>query len=466
MSDSNNTQINFSAEDFAPIEKRENAQQISRPSLSYWEDAYIRFKKNKRAVASFFIIVGLVLLSFIGPLIYDVDFKEAKVFNISKGFMDSTEYLVLDELEMHTPVVETVMADEIPDQPGKTENLMVLGEANQQSIILKWSAVPGATGYKVFRNEYEPISINALGLPLADIENPTVVSFQDLLKLENIDYYYSIVAVKDGVKSKEYSTIKVNPQPVISLQAAKDIQEDAKIGDHITISNPLGSDRLGRDVLARIIRGGQISLLIGLLAPFCSIIIGIIYGGIAGYIGGAVDNVMMRFCDFIISLPFLLFMILIKVALTGNEAGSSGIPAILIALIALGWPGTARLVRGQVLQIREEAYIQAARLLGASRMYLILRHMIPNTMGVILVSFTFAVPGAIFAEAFLSFIGMGVAAPETSWGAMCQDGLKTLMDYPHELVTPAIFISITVLAFNTFGDGLRDALDSKLRSRE
>ena len=466
MSDTKNTQVNFSAEDFTPVVKKGEQQQISRPSLSYWEDAFIRFKKNKRALASFFIIIALVIFSFIGPIIHSVDFKEVNIDTISKGFASNDEYIVTGDLEMASPIVEMLMVYEIPEKLGKTNELQVLGTANLQSVILKWKPVAGATGYKIFRNEYPPKFVHALGLPLGEIENPNFVSYQDLLKLEPINYYYSVLAVKDGQDSKTYTTIQVTPQRTVSLTAAKSYKKDVKVNERIRLINPLGTDTLGRDVLSRIMRGGQVSLMIGLIAPLCSILIGIIYGGIAGYVGGSIDNVMMRFCDFIISLPFLLFMILIKVALTGNEAGSSGIPAILIALIALGWPATARLVRGQVLQIREEAYIQAARLLGASRIYLIMRHMIPNTMGVILVSFTFAVPGAIFSEAFLSFIGMGVASPETSWGAMCQDGLKSIFTYPHELITPAIFISITVLAFNTFGDGLRDALDSKLRSRE
>jgi oligopeptide transport system permease protein len=174
---------------------------------------------------------------------------------------------------------------------------------------------------------------------------------------------------------------------------------------------------------------------------------------------------MMRFADFVVALPFLLFMILFRVA-SGVEAGESGITAILVAMVVLLWPATARLVRGQILQIREEGYVQAARLLGAKDGYLILRHMIPNTLGVILVTITFAIPTAIFTEAFLSFIGMGVAPPTPSWGSMCFEGLKSMLNSPHELFFPALLISITVLAFNLLGDGLRDALDARMRSRE
>ncbi|MBI4924668.1 MAG: ABC transporter permease, partial [Bdellovibrio sp.] len=223
-------------------------------------------------------------------------------------------------------------------------------------------------------------------------------------------------------------------------------------------------DYLGRDLLARLMFGARVSLFIGFFAPFLASIIGIFIGGISGYFGGAVDHWLMRLADFVLALPFLLFMILFKVVL-GAGAGESGIQALLIAMVILSWTGLARLTRGQLLQLRESEFVQASRLLGAKSFYIILRHLLPNTLGVILVSITFAIPSAIFTEAFLSFIGMGVVPPTPSWGSMCNDGIQTFLTYPHEFFFPAVFISITVLAFNLFGDGLRDALDPKLRSR-
>ena len=209
----------------------------------------------------------------------------------------------------------------------------------------------------------------------------------------------------------------------------------------------------------------RVSLFIGIVAPFLFILVGILYGSAAGFVGGRFDQVLMRFADFVVALPFLLFMILFRI-LFKIEGGDSGIAPMLIAMVILSWPAAARLVRGQILQIREEGYVSASRLLGAKTPYLVLRHMIPNTMGVILVTITFAVPSAIFTEAFLSFIGMGVAPPTPSWGSMCNEGIKTMLTHPHELVFPALVISITVLAFNLLGDGLRDALDARMRSQE
>ena len=247
---------------------------------------------------------------------------------------------------------------------------------------------------------------------------------------------------------------------LMTLEQQVDFGHEFQLGLH-----PLGTDYLGRDMLARLMHGARVSLFIGLFAPILYILFGVLYGSIAGFIGGMTDQIMMRFADFVVALPFLLFMILFKIVF-GIGPGESGIMPMLVAMVVLLWPAAARLVRGQVLQIREEGYIGASRLLGAKTPYLLIRHMIPNTMGVILVTITFAVPSAIFTEAFLSFIGMGVAPPTPSWGSMCNEGIKTMLTHPHELIFPALFISLTVLAFNLLGDGLRDALDARMRNRE
>jgi oligopeptide transport system permease protein len=242
--------------------------------------------------------------------------------------------------------------------------------------------------------------------------------------------------------------------------------ETLKPGDQIRLpDHPLGTDYLGRDMLARLMYGARISLFIGVVAPLLFMLIGIVYGSAAGFIGGRIDQLLMRVADFVMGLPFLLFMILLKIAF-GIGPGESGVLPMLVALLLLSWPSPARLVRGQILQIREEGYIGASRLLGARTGYLVFRHMIPNTMGVILVSLTFAIPSVIFTEAFLSFIGMGVTPPTPSWGSMCNEGIRNMLAHPHELIFPAAFISVTVLAFNLFGDGLRDALDVRMRGRE
>ena len=297
-------------------------------------------------------------------------------------------------------------------------------------------------------------------------------ALQELLDLRPGASYYSVVAIDDlGNETSRGETLLVDVANAITLEEAKDRgllkqDETRALGSTIKFAlHPMGTDYLGRDMLARLMQGAQVSLFIGIIAPLLFVSFGVAFGSIAGFLGGRIDQLMMRFADFVVALPFLLFMILFKIAF-GIGPGESGILPLIIAMAILLWPGTARLVRGQILQVREEAYVNAARLLGARTSYLVWRHMIPNTMGVILVTLTFAVPSAIFTEAFLSFIGMGVAPPTASWGSMSNDGIKTMLTHPHELFFPALMISITVLAFNLLGDGLRDALDAKMRSRE
>jgi oligopeptide transport system permease protein len=339
-------------------------------------------------------------------------------------------------------------------------------------VRLLWDPAVGAAGYHVYRNVYDPNPDRALGLPLAEILDPRQVSFEDRFDLEARRYWYSVVAVdRDGNETDEFAGLVVTPTLVVSAVEAAErgwvVDAGAvRSGDDITVPyHPLGTDALGRDMLARLIHGARVSLFIGVVAPLIFVALGVLYGSVAGFAGGRVDAALMRFADFVVALPFLLFMILFKIAF-GIGPGESGIVPMLVALVLLSWPQSARLVRGEVLKIRNEGYIGASRLLGAGNGYLVLRHMIPNTIGVILVTLTFEVPRVIFIEAFLSFIGMGVAPPTPSWGSMSNEGIKTMLAHPHELMFPALFISVAVLAFNLLGDGLRDALDVRLRGRE
>lgn len=219
-----------------------------------------------------------------------------------------------------------------------------------------------------------------------------------------------------------------------------------------------GTDDLGRDVFARILYGSRISLTVGLAAALIDFFIGIIYGGIAGYFGGRVDNAMMRFVDMLYGIPYLLVVILLMVVM------GPGLLTIILALTATGWIGMARIVRGQVLQLKSSEYVLAARTLGAGSWYIIRRHMLPNAVGVIIVQVTFSVPSAIFAEAFLSFLGLGIQPPLASWGTMANDALPTILSGNWwRLFFPAFFISVTMLAFNLLGDGLLNAFNPKQR---
>ncbi len=218
-----------------------------------------------------------------------------------------------------------------------------------------------------------------------------------------------------------------------------------------------GTDNLGRDIFIRVLYGARISLSIGIVASLLNFFIGVVYGGIAGFIGGKVDRVMMNIVDVLYSVPTLLYVILLMVVLK---------PGLINIFIALGigyWLQMARIVRGQILAMKEQEFVLAAQTIGASKMRILLRHLIPNAMGAIIITMTLAIPDAIFTEAFLSFIGLGVSAPMASWGVLASEGVNNLRAYPFQLFFPAAAISITMLAFNFLGDGLRDVLDPKMR---
>lgn len=221
--------------------------------------------------------------------------------------------------------------------------------------------------------------------------------------------------------------------------------------------NLLGTDALGRDILARLMYGSRISLIVAFVATVVNLVIGILYGGISGYIGGMTDNLMMRVVDIISTIPLTLYVILIMVFL------ENGFVSIVVALSMVYWVDMARVVRGQIISLKDNEFVLAAKTIGSSNKYILFNHLLPNAMGPILVTATMLIPSAIFMEAFLSFIGLGIAPPMASLGTMCNDALQTLKSSPYQLFLPALVICIIMFAFNYVGDGLRDALDPKLK---
>jgi oligopeptide transport system permease protein len=250
--------------------------------------------------------------------------------------------------------------------------------------------------------------------------------------------------------------------------------------NYVKISDkfPLGADHLGRDLLSRTIYGARVSLAVAFVAATVSMVIGLFYGTIAGYAGGRVDNIMMRVVDFLYGFPFLILVILLQTYLKAfarrgaegafankildiNEA-MGGMLLLFIALGLVNWIGMARIARGQVLSYKEKEFVEAARSVGASDWRIIGRHLVPNIIGPLIIYETMAIPGYIFVESFLSFIGLGVNPPTASWGIMIADAVPGIRSYPNQMLIPAIALSLTTLAFNFLGDGLRDAFDPRM----
>jgi oligopeptide transport system permease protein len=216
-----------------------------------------------------------------------------------------------------------------------------------------------------------------------------------------------------------------------------------------------GTDAVGRDILVRTLQGGRISLLVGLVATLVSLVIGVSYGAVAGYYGGMTDRVMMRVVDIIYALPFMFFVILLMVVFGRH------IVLIFVAIGAVNWLDMARIVRGQTLSLKNTEFVEAARACGVDHRAIILRHIIPNLLGVVMVYVTLTIPQVILVESFLSFLGLGVQEPMSSWGALVNDGAQDMESAPWTLVFPAVFLTVTLYCFNYIGDGMRDALDPK-----
>ncbi|MDN7226173.1 ABC transporter permease [Planococcus liqunii] len=316
------------------------AERISKPSVSFWQDAWHRLKKNKGAIASLILFLLIVIMSFVGPMI-----------------------------SPYEPNAQTITHANLPPK------------------------IPGLEKLGIFDG------VGTLG--------GKEVNLYEMKKVE-VNYWF-------------------------------------------------GTDGLGRDMFSRLWVGTQVSLFIAFVAAAIDMLIGVIYGGVSGYFGGRIDDLMQRIVEILTGIPNLVVVILFILIM------DPGILAIIIALTITGWTGMSRVVRGQVLKYKNQEFVLAARTLGASDSRIIWKHLMPNVLGIVIINTMFTIPSAIFFEAFLSFIGLGLQAPDASLGTLINDGYKLLQYQPHILAFPAILLSLIMICFNLIGDGLRDALDPKMK---
>lgn len=318
-------------------------EEISKPSLNYWQDAWLRLKKNKGAVVSLVIVLFLIIMAFVGPVISNYDSDRQKTSDAN-----------------------------LPPRIQGLENI-------------SWLPFDGTRTLK----------------------NGDVVNPYDQKGIE--DYYW------------------------------------------------FGTDNLGRDQFSRVWEGTQISLYIAFLAAFIDMLIGVTFGAISGYFGGRIDTIMQRIIEVVSGIPNLVVVILMILVL------KPGIISITVALTITGWVSMARVVRAQVLKLKSQEYVLASKTLGAKDSKIIMKHLLPNLAGVIIINTMFTIPNAIFFEAFLSFIGLGLQDPLASLGTLIDNGFKSMQAFPHQMLIPAIVISIIMISFNMIADGIRDALDPKMR---
>ena len=370
------------------------AEQIAAPSLTYWQDVRQRLWHNRPAMLGLGFLILLVLAAIFGPMVSPHNYYDQDL-----------------KLSNIPPAFQLY---EVTDGSGEvTRFFFNAGNLNLYEVTEDGRIAGLIRGKKDL------------------IKKQTVFSFGDT-----------------------EVTLNTASQTLVRADGAA----LAPGGWQWNMSYLFGTDQLGRDVLARQLYGARISLTVAAIATLVNFFIGVFYGGIAGYLGGRVDTVMMRLVEVISTIPLTLYVILIMVVF------NSGFYSVIIAIGSVYWVDMARIVRGQILTLKQQDYVAAARTMGASTGRILTRHLLPNSIGPILVALTMLIPSAIFIESFMSFIGLGVTPPEASWGTLTSEAVETLRAYPYQMFFPAAAISLTMFAFNFLGDGLRDALDPRLRA--
>ena len=420
-------------EDFEPASQQERDDFIQeRQSVSYWKDAWRRLKKNTVAMIALGVIIFLFLFAFVGPLLVPYGYDQ---FSTGAENLYPYHYALEDQTRLDEEIAAR-SESEVMDVDTLIENAKAEAEAKGETLS---------------------------SVDIAMIRAKAKVASKGQSEHEDTDP--ATVRKELGIKKKLFG------------YSNEELQRKAageKVFPHV-----FGTDMYGRDILVRVMYGARVSMAVGICAALLVLLIGALYGSISGYCGGKVDAVMQRIVELIYSVPEMLVVLLIATALkpiltnfvnTGSgpmkEFVNTMGPNLISMFIAFGmlyWVTMSRIIRGQVLQLKQQEYVTAARALGASGGRIIRQHLLPNCIGQIVVTTCLQIPSAIFLESFLSYLGVGVSAPLPSLGSMATDALSGMYTYTYRLIIPSVILSVMILAFNLFGDGLRDALDPKLK---
>ena len=427
----------LSPDDFASASRQEKDDFIQdRQSVSYWKDAWRRLKKNVVAMVALGVIVFLFLFAFVGPLLIPYGYDE---FNKGAENLYPYHYTLEDTQRVNDEIASRTQSDVV----------------DVDEMIAQAKAEAEKKGEKFTKKDEAVIRAKA---------KVAAKPSEDSSEEQNVD--------EDSIR-KELGIKK-------HIFGYSQAELERKANGEKVFPHVFGTDMYGRDILVRVMYGARVSMSVGVFAAILVLVIGALYGAISGYCGGKVDAVMQRIVELIYAVPEMLVVLLIATALkpiltvylisSGTSPLKSFVnvlgPNLISMFIAFGllyWVTMSRIIRGQVLQLKQQEYVTAARALGASGGRIIRRHLLPNCIGQIVVTNCLQIPSAIFLESFLSYLGVGVSAPLPSLGSMATDALSGMYTYTYRLIVPSVILSIMILAFNLFGDGLRDALDPKLK---
>ena len=427
----------LSPDDFASASRQEKDDFIQdRQSVSYWKDAWRRLKKNVVAMVALGVIVFLFLFAFVGPLLIPYGYDE---FNKGAENLYPYHYTLEDTQRVNDEIASRTQSDVV----------------DVDEMIAQAKAEAEKKGEKFTKKDEAVIRAKA---------KVAAKPSEDSSEEQSVD--------EDSIR-KELGIKK-------HIFGYSQAELERKANGEKVFPHVFGTDMYGRDILVRVMYGARVSMSVGVFAAILVLVIGALYGAISGYCGGKVDAVMQRIVELIYAVPEMLVVLLIATALKPiltdyvHSSGTSPMksfvnvlgPNLISMFIAFGllyWVTMSRIIRGQVLQLKQQEYVTAARALGASGGRIIRRHLLPNCIGQIVVTTCLQIPSAIFLESFLSYLGVGVSAPLPSLGSMATDALSGMYTYTYRLIVPSVILSIMILAFNLFGDGLRDALDPKLK---